>query len=234
MKIFVSVLFLAGFAMEHMVVCSDSTGDERDLMSFINQHLTLKREFNDYKLYNEKAVESLIAVILEQNKKLEDLTKQLQVLKDTPNKKDPAVAFIATKTSANTYCNGYIRFENVLLNNGSGFDTRINYYHQFIAPMSGIYLFSVQVCYNGNGTYYRTNTNNVNVMLYSQTRNQEYGASHYQSNYESCSSMTTTAYLSTNDTIGVLCRSTGDILQSRSSGYTSSYWTMFTGALINT
>lgn len=232
MKIFVSVLFLAGFAMEHMVVCSNSTGDERDLMSFINQHPTPKREFNDYKLYNEKAVESLIAVILEQNKKLEYLTKELQVLKETRNSKNPSVAFIATKTSANDYCNGYVTFNNVLMNNGSAFDTRFNY--QFIAPTSGIYFFSVQVCYNGNGTYYQTNTNNVNVMLYSQTRNQEYGASHYQSNYESCSSMTTTAYLSTNDTIGVLCRSTGDILQSRSSGYTSSYWTMFTGALINT
>lgn len=242
--------------MEHMLVWSELTCDGVDLIQVMRQLLTLKKEFTDYKFKTDNIIESLNTkyetaikalnetrtnctslntncetVIQGLNKTLMNQTSELQALEETSHNNNTTVGFIATKNTTSQNCNGSVSFDNIVMNNGSGFDTTSRSY--FKAHVSGIYFFSVQLCYSGNGTYYGQNTNNVNLMLYSPTRNQIYGASHYQHNYESCSSMTTTAYLSTHDTIGVYCHSTGDILKTVDEWYVTSYWTMFTGALLN-
>lgn len=153
---------------------------------------------------------------------LRNHTAELMALKGPSPEK--LVGFIATSQN-DSVCNGILTFETTVANNGSAYNSSDGY---FTAPYEGIYLFSVQLCFDNNYNYYQRY--NARFQIYSPTRNQFITATQYASYHYSisCTSLTTTAYLSKYDQIYLNCTSFGNITRSND----IDYWNMLTGVLI--
>ncbi|XP_060557323.1 complement C1q tumor necrosis factor-related protein 2-like, partial [Ruditapes philippinarum] len=135
----------------------------------------------------------------------------------------PNIAFHAKNVKNNNPTAGYtIVFPDILLNLGDSYNTDTGV---FTVPLGGIYLFTVQLCYD-QSKYIDTGLVVDNVYM---------DIAQYQDNYSSvcCYKLTTTVSVQSGNKVWVkvISRSGSGQILHHSDTY---YWTSFSGVLIHT
>ncbi|XP_063431069.1 heavy metal-binding protein HIP-like [Mytilus trossulus] len=169
------------------------------------KHTLLKR------ILMEENFESLESKINNLTQRVEALEKENALLKHAP------VAFLAELTKSVTSQNQIILFDSVKLNLGNAY---FNVHGNFIAPVSGLYQFSVTACAATN--HYIVLELIVNARVVGKVLTGDTG-------YNECSSNSFLVQLSTGDDVYVQHKTAGDyLLANPAAGFPT-----FSGVLLN-
>lgn len=112
-------------------------------------------------------------------------------------------------------------FQNVLTNFGNGYDNKTGV---FTAPMSGVYVFTLQVCVNdGKSIYYEIKQGKESILKGRQ----------YKSSSRMCTAAVAFSYLKTGDSVSSGCSNVDTTTGSNIAESPTYYHSSFSGLLVN-